>query len=88
MPLVRVYRSKRRVDTYLFVDAVEDLTRVPEELAKHFGAAVQAMELELTTERELARASAGDVLAAIEEHGFYLQMPPEVDPVTGEERAG
>ena len=83
MRLVKVYRSKRRVDTYLFVDAAEDLSRVPEELVKHFGPAVQAMELELTANRQLARSSAADVLAAIAERGFFLQLPPEVDPVTG-----
>ena len=86
MSLVRVYRSQRRVDTYLFVDAADDLAHVPEELARHFGPAVQAMELELTAERRLARSSAAEVLAAIAESGFYLQLPPEVDPVTGASR--
>ena len=87
MRRVRVYRSKNKVDTYLFVDAAEDLTRVPAELARHFGPAVQAMELELTADRTLAQVSAADVLAGIEDNGFFLQLPPAVDPVTGKGRA-
>jgi uncharacterized protein YcgL (UPF0745 family) len=84
--LVRVYRSNRRPGTYLFVDAAEDFSRVPAELAKHFGRPVQAMELELTPERRLAQASAGEVLEGIQDNGFYLQLPPEIDPLTGKSR--
>ena len=68
------------------MDAQEDFSRVPAELTKHFGVAVQAMELELTPERKLAQSSAVEVLAGIEDSGFYLQLPPEVDPVTGKRR--
>jgi uncharacterized protein YcgL (UPF0745 family) len=84
--VVKVYRSARRTGTYLFVDAHDELSRVPAELAKHFGAAVEVMELELTPERRLAQASAAEVLDGIHDSGFYLQLPPEIDPVTGERR--
>ncbi len=87
MRVVKVYRSKLRQGTYLFVDAQEQFERVPEALARHFGPAVEAMELELTPQRKLANASAVEVLESIESSGFYLQLPPEVDPVTGERRA-
>jgi uncharacterized protein len=73
---VRIYRSTRKTDMYLFVDAAEDLERVPEELLQRFGRPVQAMELLLTPDRPLARADAGVVLASITATGFYLQMPP------------
>jgi uncharacterized protein len=73
---VRVYRSTRKVDMYLFVDAGEDLERVPPALLQQFGNPVQALELRLTAGRRLARADAGVVLASIEASGFYLQMPP------------
>lgn len=88
MRVVKVYRSKRRAGTYLFVDAAEDFARVPAELVKHFGPAVEAMELELTVDRPLAQTSAAEVLTEIQERGFYLQLPPEVDPVTGKGRVG
>ena len=37
------------------------------------------MLLQLAPGRKLARADAQQVLAAIEEQGFYLQMPPTPD---------
>jgi len=83
---VKVYRSKRQVGMYLFVDAGEELSRVPEDLLKHFGAPVPALDLELSPDRKLAQSSAATVLASIEDSGFYLQLPPEVDPVTGRKR--
>lgn len=73
---VRVYRSTRNADMYLFVDAAEDLGRVPEALLQRFGRPVEAMVLMLGPERRLARADAVAVLASISDSGFYLQMPP------------
>ena len=39
----------------------------------------QALSLDLTPDRRLARADAGAVRKSIEESGYYLQMPPKVD---------
>jgi len=36
--------------------------------------------LKLTPERKLARVKAVDVLAAIADKGFYLQLPPDFNP--------
>ncbi len=33
----------------------------------------------LTPEKSLARAKASDIMAAIRDKGFYLQMPPTKD---------
>jgi uncharacterized protein YcgL (UPF0745 family) len=74
--LVKIYRSPRQRDMYLYVDFGEDLERVPDALLKRFGQPIQAMSLELAVERKLARADAGVVLQSIEEAGYYLQMPP------------
>ncbi len=74
--LVQVFRSSRREHTYLFVDLSEGLARVPEALLLHFGQPEPALRLHLTPERRLAQAEAAAVLAAIAEHGFYLQVPP------------
>lgn len=80
--LVRVYRSTRRQEMYLYVDAQADLERVPEALLERFGTPVEALSLMLGPDRRLARADATRVLASIEEDGFYLQMPP-AEPGTG-----
>jgi uncharacterized protein len=73
---VRIYRSLSKRDMYLYVDAVEDLSRVPEALLQRFGRPLKSLELLLTPQRRLARAEAAVVLASIAETGFYLQLPP------------
>lgn len=77
--LVSVFRSSRRDEMYLYVDRAEGTARVPQALLDLFGPPAHAMDLLLTAERKLARASAADVLAGIRERGFYLQMPPAGD---------
>ena len=74
--LVKVYRSPTRPGLYLYVDSKDELRRVPEALLKRFGRPIEAMSLELTTVRKLARADADSVLRNIEEAGYYLQLPP------------
>lgn len=73
---VRVYRSSRKQEMYLYVDAREDLARVPETLMERFGRPIEALSLMLTADRTLARADAGRVLECIESEGYYLQLPP------------
>ena len=77
--ICEVFRSPRREGMYLFVAREEGLARVPEPLLQAFGSPESALVLQLHTGRRLARADAGEVLAAIGEQGFYLQMPPTPD---------
>jgi uncharacterized protein YcgL (UPF0745 family) len=74
--LCEVFRSSRREGMYLFVDRSEGMERVPEALLRQFGEPVSVMTLMLTQERSLARADASEVLAAIADKGFFLQLPP------------
>ncbi|MFZ5724717.1 MAG: YcgL domain-containing protein [Pseudomonadota bacterium] len=76
---VSVFRSARREGMYLYVDRAEGLARVPENLRALFGAPQPAMDLLLTPGKKLARAQAADVLAAIRDQGYYLQLPPQPD---------
>ena len=85
MRRVIVYKSVKIADMYLFVDQHEDLERVPPSLLARFGRPVEAMRLDLTPERRLARTEAPTVLEAISVRGFYLQMPPVIHP-PGKER--
>ena len=74
--LCEVFKSPRKEEMYLYVDKREGLARVPEALLERFGKPVSTMTLILSAEKRLGRARAGDVMAAIREKGFYLQMPP------------
>lgn len=74
--LCDVYKTKKKDETYLYVSRKDALTRVPDALLEQFGKPELAMTMVLTPEKKLARADIGKVLNALEEQGFYLQMPP------------
>lgn len=74
-----VYRSRNREGLYLYVDKRDGLDKVPAELLQRFGPAELAMSLRLTAERKLARTNGSKVIAAIEQQGYFLQLPPAPD---------
>ncbi|MGQ4877470.1 YcgL domain-containing protein [Billgrantia sp. LNSP4103-1] len=77
--LCEIYRSPRKDEMYLYVDKRQGLADVPAALLERFGKPAPIMTLVLTPEKPLARAKASDVMAAIRDKGFYLQMPPAKD---------
>lgn len=74
--LVRIYRSPRKPEMYLYVIKARGLADVPEELLTLFGQPEQVMDMLLTAERRLARVETSRVLGELADKGFYLQMPP------------
>ena len=74
--LVEIFRGTRKAESYLYVDKAQGLVDVPEVLLAQFGEPRSVMTLMLEPQRKLARANAAEVLAKIEEQGYYLQMPP------------
>jgi uncharacterized protein YcgL (UPF0745 family) len=72
-----VFRSNREKEMYLFVNRAEGLARVPQGLLDKLGTTSEVMTIRLGPERKLARAKAPEVLAAISEKGYYLQLPPD-----------
>lgn len=79
MMAVRVYASRARADTYLYVPADADLEQVPEMLLARLQPLRLALELELEEQTRLAQATAAAVLSALQSEGFYLQLPPLAD---------
>ena len=74
-----IYRSPKKEGMYLYVDKAEDLQRVPAALLEKFGKLAQAMTLLLHPQRVLARVDVLKVMAAIDEQGYFLQLPPVPD---------
>ncbi|MGQ5289994.1 YcgL domain-containing protein [Pectobacterium actinidiae] len=74
-----IYRSVKRDQTYLYVEKKDDFSRVPEELMKSFGTPQLAMVLPLDGRKKLANADIEKVKLALQEQGFYLQVPPPVE---------
>lgn len=71
-----VYRGAREADTYLYVARPDDLARVPAALLARLGELEAVLELDLHPQRRLARADVHEVLRALRDDGFYLQLPP------------
>lgn len=71
-----VYSSRRKPGTYVFLPQEDDWSQVPEAICKLLGETDQVMELALTREKQLARVSGAEVIDAIQQQGFYLQLPP------------
>ncbi|WP_207061286.1 YcgL domain-containing protein [Motiliproteus sp. SC1-56] len=74
-----VFKSPKKDEMYLYVDKREGLQRVPEALKEMFGTPKEVMTLLVTPEKKLARVEAAKLLAALQEQGYYLQMPPAKD---------
>jgi len=71
-----IYHSAKKEGTYLYVNKSRGLECLPPVLIDLFGAPREAMTLMLTPEKKLARADIQKVLAALEDQGYYLQLPP------------
>ena len=76
---VSVFRSRQKRDTYIYLQRGKDWDELPSELKELFGVPEAAMDLVLTPDRKLARATGGQVMEAIEDKGFFLQMPEKLD---------
>jgi uncharacterized protein len=79
MTRVVVYKSARIAEMYLYVAEGEGLERVPATLLARLGKPLEALRLDLTPERRLARCEAPAVLDAIATRGFFLQLPPVIE---------
>ncbi|RUR33952.1 YcgL domain-containing protein [Vreelandella andesensis] len=78
--LCEIFKSSRKDEMYLYVDKRKGMSSVPEALMETFGKPVPVLTMILTAEKTLARVNVADVMASIQEQGFYLQMPPAKEP--------
>lgn len=79
--IVDIFKGSVKDEMYLYVKRDEAFKRVPEVLLNGMGELSKVMTIPLHSERPLARADIKVVLQALNEKGFYLQMPPvETEP--------
>ncbi|NOX52529.1 MAG: YcgL domain-containing protein [Gammaproteobacteria bacterium] len=71
---VNVYRSAKRADTYVYIPVDGEFENLPEAFRTHFGQAIKILQFHLDVNKTLAQAQAADVLRAIEDQGFYVQL--------------
>jgi len=77
-----IYKSLKKDELYLYLEKKDDFSAIPEPLLKSVGRTEFVMELDITPERILAREDVNKVLASLQEHGFFVQMPPVIIPNT------
>lgn len=78
--LCEIFKSSCKDEMYLYVDKRQGLDSVPDALMATFGKPLPVLTMILTADKTLARVKAADVMTAIDEQGFYLQMPPAKEP--------
>lgn len=72
-----VYRSRQKQGTYLILpEQVDNIDHLPDSLTKVFGSPEFSFEFMLSPERQLMRIDAPTLQKALNEQGFYLQLPP------------
>ena len=74
-----IYKSSKKQDSYLYIEQEDDFSRVPEMLISALGTLKFVMTLDLNSQKKLARADIKQVISALQQDGFYLQMPNESD---------
>ncbi len=79
--LCTIYKASREKELYLYVTHGDDLSRVPADLLARMGELKEVMTIKLSAKRELAHVRASEVLNSISEKGYFLQLPPKLDPV-------
>ncbi len=76
MLICTIYKSLKKEGMYLYMEKSQPLEKVPESLLTVFGKPEFVMTLALTPERKLARVDRDEVVQAVKNQGFFLQMPP------------
>ncbi len=75
---VTVYKASSREYLYVYVAEAVGLDKVPAGLLTQFGEPTLVMPLDLAAGQQLGKVRSDEVMAAVEDKGYYLQMPPVV----------
>jgi uncharacterized protein YcgL (UPF0745 family) len=75
-----IYKSSRKQEMYLYLADKDGFDELPEPLRQGFGKPSLVIAIELDADRKLARVETAQVLNALRTQGYYLQMPPELEP--------
>lgn len=73
--LCDVYRSSKKEELYVYVERKRGLSCLPEQLLELFGKPTLVLTLMLSPDKPLARVPVQKVLEALEDKGYYLQLP-------------
>jgi uncharacterized protein YcgL (UPF0745 family) len=74
--LCTIYKSSKKLETYLFVKQRDDFSKVPAALMSMFGTPTLVTVMNLANKEKLALADIDKVKKRLNEQGYYLQLPP------------
>lgn len=74
-----IYSSPKDSEMFVYVRKSEGLSKLPQKLLEMFGKPRHVMTILLRDGRKLARVDVEKVKAAIDDHGYFLQLPPPKD---------
>lgn len=78
-----VYKSLKKAETYLYLAARDDFSRLPEPLSAQLGRLQFVLDVDLLPGRKLALENPDVVRTNLASHGFHVQFPPTMaDPMT------
>lgn len=71
-----IYKGSRKADTYVYLTAEDDFSRVPEAILNLMGEMQFVLEVDLAKRNKLAQADIDTVKDSLQSQGFYIQLPP------------
>lgn len=84
--LCAVYKSRKKADTYLYINKRDDFSEVPKMLLETFGLPKFVMLVPLHKPRKIANISIEKLTKNLKEKGFYLQIPPTEENLLSQHR--
>ena len=76
--LCHIYRSNRKIDTYLYLLEKDDFSIIPDELLRVFGPPEFSFSFDLTEDRKLAKEDTVEVLDNLDKQGYHLQLQDDL----------
>jgi len=74
-----IYRSSIKEGLYVWLKDKDGVDALPEAVLKQLGDAEFAMSIELNAARKLGQEDAPTVLSNLEQQGFHIQMPRDIE---------
>ena len=71
-----VYKSLRKSETYVYLKSAEAFDVLPGPIAEQLGTLAFVIEIELSSQRKLARENVDEVMVNLGVQGYHLQFPP------------
>ncbi|GGF53390.1 YcgL domain-containing protein [Alteromonas lipolytica] len=75
--LIAVYKTAKKEGMFLYVPKKDDFSAVPEALMSRFGRPQLVMMLPVQKREVLGAVDKQKLIEAMDDPGFYLQMPPK-----------